>query len=80
MIRFIDLGDQILEGTKEFAWWNTITDSFMEFCGVQAWESWEEFERDFRHEDKRVYIVGEPDLYSISRFKGLFRWKIEHKE
>ena len=74
MIRFIDLGDQILllEGHKEFAWFDTVTDTFEEFNGNQTWDNWEDFEEDHRHK---------VDLYShslihgarpLERYKGLF--------
>lgn len=43
MIRFIDLGEQICEGTREFAFFDTTTDTFMNFDGDQAFESWKEF-------------------------------------
>ena len=64
MIRFIDLGDQItLDGTKEFAWFDTITERFIEFNGTHVWDSWEYFESD---------AEGDEDM---DRFKRLFQWK-----
>lgn len=45
MIRFINLGSQItLDETEkhEFALFDTVTDTFLEFKGYQVWESWRE--------------------------------------
>jgi len=39
MIRFIDLTDQITEGQKEFAFWCTAKERFLEVFGEQTWES-----------------------------------------
>ena len=36
MIRFVDLGEQICEGKREFAFFNTVPDSFIELDGVQT--------------------------------------------
>ena len=69
MIRFIDLGDQILEGEPEFAWYTTITDTFIEIGGNQTWYSWKDFEEDFRTEHQLGMI---PDSWTIERFLGLF--------
>ena len=61
MIRFVDLGDQITcDGTKEFAWFNTIVDRFIEFNGTHVWETWKDFEED---------AEGDEDM---DRFKRLF--------
>jgi len=40
MIRFIDLTDQIDEGGKEFAFFDTITGCFVEVSGYQTFTSW----------------------------------------
>jgi len=49
MIRYIDVGDQIfLDGeTKEFAWFDTITDTFLTVVGIQVWETWNDFVDDY---------------------------------
>lgn len=39
MIRFINLSNQITENTIEFAFYNTVTDRFVEIQGNQTWES-----------------------------------------
>lgn len=43
MIRFIDIGDQIMDECQAFAWYDTVTDSFIECSSDQVWDSWEEF-------------------------------------
>ena len=41
MIRFIDIRNQGV-GSR-FAFWDTITDRFLEIEGEQAWDNWDEF-------------------------------------
>lgn len=43
MIRFVDLGFQIDETTRMFAWWDTVFSGFISHGGEFAWESWEDF-------------------------------------
>ena len=82
MIRFIDLGNQIypLDTDRDsfmFAWYNTVVDSFEEYGDSQIWETWEEFERDFKGEFGQGC--------DIERYQSLFpkdwprveRWKEE---
>jgi hypothetical protein len=72
MLRFVDLGDQILEGEREFAWWDTINDRFLYFDPSMSWRSWEEFEQDWRDArgmDTLTRARGWPD---IERFRRLF--------
>lgn len=85
MIRFIEIGRQIFplpldddEPINQFAWFDTITDTFMEFSGDQVWETWEEFEESFKCEEfpsDRV-LPGEFDIWGVKeyleRFKGLY--------
>jgi hypothetical protein len=50
MIKFISLGSQIYPNDPEsssFAFYDTLTDRFLTYGGVQAWDSWEEFVDDF---------------------------------
>jgi len=68
MIRFIDLGDQILEGTKSFAWFDTVIDKFETFNGCETWETWEKFEEDFKAE--KFHYTSKP----LERYKRLFQW------
>lgn len=65
MIRFIDLGDQILEGEPAFAWFDTITDTFENFDGTEMWHTWKDFVEDFQ--------VGEPcETRPLESYYGLF--------
>jgi hypothetical protein len=43
MYRFIDLGDQIIDGVREFAFFDTVTDNFLDFCGSQTFDSIADF-------------------------------------
>ena len=63
MIRFIDLGDQICEGTREFAFYCTIVDNFLMFDGCECFCSWKEF--DSCMDDNYGYHGGK------ERFKSL---------
>jgi len=38
MIRFIDLKDQIIQDTHEFAFYNTIPDIFVNIAGNYTWD------------------------------------------
>ena len=38
MIRFVDLGDQLENGYPEFAFFDTVTDKFSDFGGVQTFK------------------------------------------
>lgn len=46
MIRFIDIGDQIEDEEQQFAFFDTVTDRFIEVCGEQVWSSWDELMED----------------------------------
>lgn len=75
MIRFIDLGDQIVEGTREFAWWDTVTDTFLQFSGEQTWETWDQFETDFKFSfptTEQIVKGDVPTEEKLARFKRLF--------
>lgn len=61
MLRFIDLTGQITS-SFEFAWYDTVKDTFITFNGMQTWDCWEDFEED---------IKLDTDL-CIDRFKALF--------
>ena len=68
MIRFIDLGKQIAvdesdpEWHRQFAFFNTIDDHFLEFNGEQVWESWAEFSAAYQGHYK-------PDPEHLARLK-----------
>ena len=88
MIRFINLTGQIFIDDDEphFAWYNTITDEFMEFNSSQDWHSWDEFEEDLLIYLKEYRAKGSPSIDDkfhekrnaqiLSRFKRLFQFKI----
>jgi len=63
MIRFIDLGDQICEGSKDFDFYNTINDQFVRFNGVQTWETTEEFIEDYNGDELDRYLSLIPKSY-----------------
>jgi len=44
MIRFIQIGDQIMEETNQFAFYDTVTDKFLSFNDTQVFDDWEEFD------------------------------------
>ncbi len=62
MIRFVYIGSQIVDNSTDFAWFNTVTDQFIEFNGTHVWADWDEFEGDYT--DKGV---------ELSRFKRLYQ-------
>ena len=72
MIRFINLTGQILIDDPEihFAWFDTVTDEFITFCGCQDWNTWKEFKQDLMlHHSK----LGTKDIQKIiSRFQRLY--------
>ncbi len=43
MIRFISIGNQIIDGQNEFAFYDTVTDTFKVFGGISTWSSLKEF-------------------------------------
>lgn len=70
MIRFIDLRGQIdeVEDTPvHFAFFDTVSDRFVEMNATQEWSSRALFVGDYRAE----YPDGNPQSRSIERFLGL---------
>ncbi len=65
MIRFIELADQIDLYPEEhcIAWFDTVTDKFLEYNGTHTWDCWKDFEGDYEGNN-------------IERFKTLFPYKI----
>jgi len=47
MLRFINLDGQVDDGFK-FAWFDTVQDKFLKFNGSMVWDSWTDFETDFK--------------------------------
>ena len=66
MIRFIDMGrqiwidDQDLDCPQYFAFWDTVTNRFLEFGSEQAWSSWKEFEGSLKDQYSDGYKL-KPD-------------------
>ena len=74
MIRFIDLRDQITcDGTKQFAWFDTIHEEFLKFSDVQVWDNWKDFVIDFKDDDD--YKINQLTSRNLKRFEILFQWK-----
>ena len=52
MIRFVDLGKQIggddEDWDREFAFYNTVSDRFINFGGSQIWATVSDFESDYK--------------------------------
>ena len=46
MIRFIEVGNQVLDDARYFSWWCTVTDRYLEFNGEQMWKTWFELTLD----------------------------------
>lgn len=82
MIRFIDLGDQILEGHREFAFFDTIVDLFERFNGEETWYTWEDFVYSYNSEPE-TKISAFQETRPLERYKALFPkdWpNLEHEE
>ena len=69
MIRFIDLTNQIMipaddEIYREFAFYNTVNDKFVDLCGSQTWHTIKDFLDDFaqdkhnNHQDEPMRFLG----------------------
>lgn len=59
MIRFIDLGNQIRnvnsdEGGREFCFYCTVMDRFLEVFGECTWDSKEDFEQDAKNHNETL--------------------------
>lgn len=54
MLRFIDLGNQINEDSKAFAFYNTVTDHFVDIGPNHVWESQAGFISDYRFYEENI--------------------------
>jgi len=76
MLRYVDIGDQIMEDSSQFAWFDTVIDRFLSFDDTYVWDSWEEFEDDFWFEISWRESNGENVLHKsnkyLERFKRLY--------
>jgi len=69
VIRFIDLGRQIgldEEWSREFAFFDTITDTFITMDGEQVWDSWTEFKEAYAGTPWRTRTS-----WTLERFRSL---------
>jgi len=55
MIRFINIKDQIDRDGTAFAWYDTVTDRFLQFDGDQVWNSVAEFMLSFQKDEANFY-------------------------
>lgn len=73
MIRFVELGAQLHvdgDGPPEFAWFDTITDTFLSFCDAKVWETWDDFYHHFM-QDRNAHHNG-LDHILLDRLEGLY--------
>ena len=69
MIRFIEVGNQVLDDERYFSWWCTITDRYLEFNGEQMWETWHDLTLDMFDE----YLNNKPAILKLGkRLWGLY--------
>jgi hypothetical protein len=89
MMRFIDLGKQIAvdesdpDWDREFAFFNTINDHFLEFDDEQVWDSWEQFEKSLMEHFQPISSKQEKEYVDglMRRLKSLCpKWVFEKKE
>ena len=66
MIRFINLSNQIIEEQKEFAFYDTVTDTFLTFNGSSTWWTVEEFRNDYTGEELDRYLKLIPDWWDVN--------------
>jgi hypothetical protein len=77
MIRFVEIAGQIDRGMLEFAWFDTITDTFLEFGGDQIWETWTQFAESFWVDN---HADDERDMDYFKRLAGLYPSQREGQE
>lgn len=77
MMRFIDIGTQIGPGDdvsddwpRQFAFFDTITDTFITASGNQVWDCWDDLHSDLLEERKRTKHTQQVDEH-IARLKRL---------
>ena len=61
MIRFVDMSEALETGSA-FAWFDTVTDTFIPFDTIQVWHDWSSFVDDWNREPK----------WTLARFERLF--------
>jgi hypothetical protein len=74
MIRFLNLTDQITEGEKKFAFFDTVTGKIVSFNDDNIFDSWKEFEEAYFRSSFTAESYGFPgtsDLHSLDRLEKL---------
>ena len=61
MIRYVDMSDA-LEIDGAFAWFDTVTDTFISFAGMEVWYKWDDFADDWIDDA----------CWTLERFKRLY--------
>jgi len=73
MIRFVNLKGKIFNDEDNyFAWYDTITERFLEFSGHQIFISWEDFEEEFNEFLKDDLAIRKHNFTDLERFRKLF--------
>ena len=67
MIRFLNLKDQIDEGSNDFAFYDTVSNTILTFCGEQIFDSVDEFTICYNHD----FVDGQSTTRPLSRFIDL---------
>ena len=59
MIRYVHLrkADKVFPETDGFAWFDTVSDTFLAFDGEQAWDCWGDFVMAWTSERKQHELV-----------------------
>lgn len=69
MKRFVNLGTQLWSSDEDmpnqFAWYDTITQSFEIHSGTSVWETWENFKNDYQGDNLERYMNLFPKTQSI---------------
>jgi hypothetical protein len=72
VIRYVDLGDQIVEGFREFAWYDTVKEEFLNLDGTQTWNNWREFQAELVMWMVKGKTPEEMQNEMLLRFRKLF--------
>ena len=66
MIRLVHISksDEVMADKDCFAWFDTVSDEFVDFCRESVWTTWDEFRSDAMEEGH--------DDYTLKRFWNLY--------
>lgn len=73
MIRFINIGDQITDDNKDFAFYDTVREEFLTFSGFQRWRSVQEFKQDYDGNDIERFLNLIPKDWDVKKDK-VYTW------